>query len=610
MSGFSGFTTLFNTYTSDKAKDVLRCMTNAISHRGPDRLIFGENDNIHIGMCLCSHNNIASVYTNDLYIAFDGAIYNKRELINTLDIQDDDSDTRYNMSDTELIAHLYKRYGNSFVRRLRGMFSIVICDSKDNSILAVRDTFGMKPLYYTLCDDELVFCSEIKGILMYPWYHRSVNEEALAAYLSFGASTLQETFFKNIYKLLPGHSLTYKNGKLNISQYSNIEFKPDSSKSLSDFAEDINAMLKDSVQCHTPGNKPVGSFLAAGVDSNYITALMETDCGFSTFFDYDKCDDIDYTNSLADILKVNNISSYFTSAQCFAHIPDIVTALEEPLADHSAIPQFFAYKNAAQHTYIVLSGDGADELFGGYNIYSEPKHVERYRQLPKSAKKSLIMLEKMLTAKSHKARYERYTDLHIEQRYMGNNFVFTNEELNLLLRKPVSKTFSTDITKPYYDKVARLDDVAKMQYIDINFTLANDTLLKADKLGMFHSLEVRMPYLDRAVFEVARKLPTNFKVSEINNKIALRTAANNYLPKAITRRKRGSHRTPVAAWLRNEHNYRLIKDAFVSPVAKQYFNTDILMHYLISHKDGKADYSTKIWAVYMFLIWYSIYISK
>lgn len=622
MSGFAGFTTEFTDCTN--AAVILEEMLQTMVHRGPASEFRYAGPGICAGIRSFYEQKCTSpIVHNNLAVFFDGEIYNKKEL--QLEVQASENvsnntdntrlhsktiaDEYAEISCEDLIAALYSCYGEKFVKKLRGMFALVIYDIDSGIVFGARDPFGMKPFYYAPIGNDLVFSSEIKAILKYPAYAPSFNDKALETYLSFQCSVLEETFFKGIYKLMPAHTFTFKSGHLETKCYWKPTFNPAAAanKSIEDCAAEINSALSKSVDAHKCTQCETGSFLAAGVDSNYVTALLGADKGFSVSFDYDKCDDVDYTNTLADILKVDNYSTHITTKQCWDAIPHIISSLEEPLGDISAIPQYFAYKNASNYVSVTLSGEGADELFGGCSIYSENIKQDNKKDAKSIIKNAILTCSKSLSDKKASYDYTKHRKLPLQMRYTGTNSGFTADELEKLLVRPSYCNNIYGATRSCYNNLPPTDDVTKMQYIDINFRLVNNNLLIADKLGMANSLEVRMPYLDYDVYKVASTLPSEYKVSSVNNKLALRIAAQQYLPEAVTRPKPAKRSTPIGAWIRNEKYYNEIKDLFTSDTSKKYFKTDVLMRYLNDHKAYKADYSGKIWTVYMFLLWYRIY---
>ena len=606
MCGFAGFTGYL-----ENGKDVLTDMMNRIIHRGPDSAGQHIDDKAYMGFRRLSiidlDNGSQPMFNEDrkIVITFNGEIYNHRELREELIAK---GHIFANNSDTEVLIHAYEEYGKDMLNRLRGMFAFVIWDSEKETIFAARDFFGIKPFYYTVTDDgHLIYASEIKSILAHPSYKKEVNPVALENYLTFQYSVLEETFFKGIFKLMPAHCMTYnvKNGELNIERYWEPVFEPDNSKSLDEWVNEIDDAMHDSVEHHKISDVEVGSFLSSGVDSSYVAATFNGDKTFTVGFDYEKYNEINYAKALSDKIKIDNYSKLVSSEEYWDAIPKIQYHMDEPLADPAAIALYFVSQTAAKHVKVSLSGEGADEFFGGYNIYHEPFDLNGFQKLPLGLRKGLANAATAIPFKFKGKNYLVRASKSLEERFIGNAFMFNEAEREKILKNPTGKYPHTELTKPYYDKVKDLDDVTKMQYIDINFWLIGDILLKADKMSMAHSLEVRVPFLDKKVFEVARHIPTEYKVNQHNTKYAMRMAAHRYLPDMVAEKKKLGFPVPIRIWIKDEKYYNMIKKAFTSDAANEFFNTDILVQYLDEHKEGKADNSRKIWTVYMFLVWYN-----
>lgn len=606
MCGFAGFTGYL-----ENGKDVLTDMMNRIIHRGPDSAGQYIDDKAYMGFRRLSiidlDNGSQPMFNEDrkIVITFNGEIYNHRELREELIAK---GHIFANNSDTEVLIHAYEEYGKDMLNRLRGMFAFVIWDSEKETIFAARDFFGIKPFYYTVTDDgHLIYASEIKSILAHPSYKKEVNPVALENYLTFQYSVLEETFFKGIFKLMPAHCMTYnvKNGELNIERYWEPVFEPDNSKSLDEWVNEIDDAMHDSVEHHKISDVEVGSFLSSGVDSSYVAATFNGDKTFTVGFDYEKYNEINYAKALSDKIKIDNYSKLVSSEEYWDAIPKIQYHMDEPLADPAAIALYFVSQTAAKHVKVSLSGEGADEFFGGYNIYHEPFDLNGFQKLPLGLRKGLANAATAIPFKFKGKNYLVRASKSLEERFIGNAFMFNEAEREKILKNPTGKYPHTELTKPYYDKVKDLDDVTKMQYIDINFWLIGDILLKADKMSMAHSLEVRVPFLDKKVFEVARHIPTEYKVNQHNTKYAMRMAAHRYLPDMVAEKKKLGFPVPIRIWIKDEKYYNMIKRAFTSDAANEFFNTDMLVQYLDEHKEGKADNSRKIWTVYMFLVWYN-----
>ena len=602
MCGFVGFTGGLA-----QREEVLQEMVDAIIHRGPDSAGTYIDDDIALGFRRLSIIDLDSgsqpMYNEnrDMVIVFNGEIYNYKELRDELIKK---GHVFANNADTEVLIHGYEEYGEELLTKLRGMFAFVIWDSKKKKLFAARDFFGIKPFYYALVDGQLVFASEIKSILKYTPYKKEMNRDALENYLTFQYSVLPETFFKGIYKLMPSHCLTFENGRLDIKRYWEPVFEPDENTGLPEMVDRIDSAMQDSIKMHKVSDVEVGSFLSSGVDSSYVAACFNGDKTFTVGFDYEKYNEIDYAKSLSEKIKIDNYSKLISTDEYWNILPTVQYHMDEPLADPSAVALYFVSKTAAEHVKVSLSGEGADEFFGGYNIYREPFSLRPITRLPRPIRKFLGACASAIPFRVKGKNYLIRGSKDVEERFIGNAFLFNEKDREKILRNPSGRYNHMELTKPYYDKVKNLDDTTKMQYIDIHFWLIGDILLKADKMSMANSLEVRVPFLDRKVFEVARHVPLKYKVTKENTKFAMRQAAHRYLPDMVAEKKKLGFPVPIRIWLRDDKYYNIVKEAFTSKAAEEFFKTDEIVKLLDGHKDGKADNSRKIWAIYMFLVWH------
>ena len=601
MCGFCGFTGQIAT-----PEEILEKMKNKIIHRGPDSGGSHIDTSIAMGFRRLSFLDLEGghqpIYneTKDMVITFNGEIYNHQEIREELIAK---GHVMGSHADTEVLIHGYEEWGEDILQKLRGMFAFVIWDKKNETLFGARDFFGIKPFYYTLANGNFIYGSEIKSILEHPDVKKEVNPVALENYLTFQYSVLEETFFKGIFKLMPAHCFTFKDGKLDIKRYWEPVFEPDHSKSMDQWVDEIDAAMQDSIQAHKIADVEVGSFLSSGVDSSYVAACFNGDKTFTVGFDYQNYNEIDYAKALSKKIEIDNYSHLISEQEYWDSIGKVQYHMDEPLADPSAIALYFVTRTAAQHVKTCMSGEGADEFFGGYNIYREPHDLLPLTRLPRPVRKGLgAVAQKLPKMKGKNYLIRGSKDL--QERFIGNAFMLNEQERERILKHPTGKFHHTQLTKPFYDKVKHLDDVTKMQYIDIHFWLIGDILLKADKMSMAHSLEVRVPFLDRVVFDVARKVPTEYKVTKENTKYAMRQAAHRYLPDMVAEKKKLGFPVPIRVWLREDKYYNIVKEAFHSPAAQEYFKTEEIMKYLDDHKAGKADNSRKIWTVYMFLVWH------
>lgn len=618
MCGFCGFTG-----NLENREQIIEKMMDRIVHRGPDSSGVHSDENITLGFRRLSiiglEDGSQPIYNEDksVVIVFNGEIYNyqslKEELIKR-------GHSFYTHADTEVIVHLYEEKGEDLINDLRGMFAFTIYDMKENKVFAARDYFGIKPYYYAQIEGELLFGSEIKSFLPYPRFKKEVNTLALENYLTFQYSVLDETFFKGVYKLKPAHYLTFKEGKLEIKRYWQPQFDPEkdivadpsNGRKLQDAIQSVEDVLLDSVGMHTVvSDVEVGSFLSSGVDSSFVAATfrrgMDKESGktFTVGFDYEKYNEIGYAQELSKYVGIESNSKIISTDEYWESLPKVQYHMDEPLADPSAVALYFVSKLAREKVKVALSGEGADEFFGGYNIYEEPMALAPMKILPKPIRKAVAYITGLIPFSFKGKNYFRRAALDVEERFYGNgNQMFSKKEREDILKNPSGRYDHTEITKPYYDFCADLDDVTKMQFIDLNLWMVGDILLKADKMSMANSLEVRVPFLDKEVFNVARKLPTDYRVNRRATKYAFRMASKKFLPEKTAVKKKLGFPVPIRVWLKEDKYYNIIKEAFTSKAAEKYFNTDKIMKYLDDHRAGKGDYSRKVWTVYMFLIWH------
>lgn len=593
----------------DKSKDkkkIIKDMADLIIHRGPDSDGYYVDDNIALGFRRLSIIDLGTgsqpIFNEekDKVIIFNGEIYNYQIIKEDLLDKGHKFTTK---ADTEVILHGYEEYGEKILNKLRGMFSFVIYDIKTKELFGARDFFGIKPFYYYIYDDVFMFGSEIKSFLGNPNFKKEFNKEMLPLYLSFQYSALENSFFKNVYKLKPGCYFKYRDGKFKLEKYYNLELEPYEDRSFDDFKDGIRDLLNDSVEAHKVSDVEVGSFLSSGVDSSLIATISSVNKTFTVGWDNNNYSEIDYAKDLSKKIKVKNISKKISKSEYFEKFPMIQYYMDEPLADPSAIALYFVAEIASKHVKVCLSGEGADEIFGGYNIYQEPFTVSWYYKIPFPIRRFIGVLATPF--RNHSGfNFLIRRGKKIEDRYIGNAFIFDTYEIDKVLNYKSNKKY-TDLTKPYYKHCKNYDDVMKMQYIDFNFWLVGDILLKADKMSMANSLEVRVPYLDRVLVDYARHLPTQYKVNEKVTKYAFREVAKEVLDKKVANKKKLGFPVPIRVWLREEDTYNLVKNTFLE--GSEFFNTKYLIKLLDDHKNEKRDNSRKIWTIYTFLVWYKQY---
>lgn len=605
MCGFAGFTNFINDNGT-----VLEKMMDRIVHRGPDSAGKFVDSDIALGFRRLSIIDLAEgdqpMFNEDksLVLVFNGEIYNFKDLRAELISA---GHTFANNSDSEVLLHGYEQWGEELVTRLRGMFAFVIFNRADKSLFAARDMFGIKPFYYTFMGNSFIFGSEIKSFLEHPDFKKELNEEALGHYLSFQYSPTEETFFKNVFKLPPAHYFTFKNGEMKTTRY----WRPDFNSTdgvLEYFADITDKTVRESVAAHKIADVEVGSFLSSGIDSSYIAEAANVDKTFTVGFespDGDRYNEIHFAKEFADTIGVENISKVITPEEYWSNFGKIQYHMDEPLADPAAIALYFVSKLASEHVKVVMSGEGADELFGGYRIYQEPITLTVYDKLPFCIRRVVSKICEHLPQK-HGINYLVRRGKTIEERFIGNANIFSVKERNELLKSEVSRNAIAPqlLCDKFYKEVADKDTVTKMQYLDINMWLMGDILLKADKTSMANSLELRVPFLDKKVMEFAATIPLNCRVNTVTTKLALRKAAEKTLPRRTATKDKLGFPVPIRVWLTQDEYYNTVKTAFTSQSAEKYFNTEKLVALLDLHRSGKADVSRKIWTVYTFLVWY------
>ena len=605
MCGIAGFTNKIS-----NADEVIEKMMEAIKHRGPDSGGKHVDSGIALGFRRLSIIDLSTgsqpLYNEDrsLVLTFNGEIYNYRELRDELIAAGHCFSTN---TDSEVLLHGYEEWGKDMLPKLRGMFAFVIWNSNNQELFGARDFFGIKPLYYTKMGESFIFGSEIKSFLLHPDFKKELNETALENYLTFQYSPCEETFFKGVYKLLPAHWFSYRDGEFRTERYWSINFQADEKPDLDEWVERISETFKNSVEAHKIADVEVGSFLSSGVDSSYVAAVANVDKTFTVGFGEDeKYNEIGYAKEFSKYIGKENISKVITPEEYWDTFPKIQYHMDEPLADPAAVALYFVCKLASERVKVVLSGEGADEIFGGYNIYKEPDDVAVYNLIPRPIRRCIGKCASMLPAhRGLNFLIRRGKDL--EERFIGNAYIFSEKERKQLLKIKTDAPDAKEITKPFYDKVADKDAVTKMQYLDLNLWMTGDILLKADKMSMANSLELRVPFLDRYVMALAERIPKRYRVTKENTKFAMRKAALAACPPLTANKKKLGFPVPIRVWLKEDEYYNKVRAEFESERAKMFFNTDKLVELLDQHRAGKYDNSRKIWTVYTFLVWYGVY---
>lgn len=600
MCGFVGFIG-----TEKKKKEIIKNMADRISHRGPDGEGYYTDKRIALGHRRLSIIDVSRgrqpMYNEDktMVIAFNGEIYNYQELKKEL--------THHQFKtncDTEVLIHGYEEWGVELLQKLRGMFSFALWDKKTETLFCARDHFGIKPFYYYQKDDTFLFGSEIKSFLEHPKFEKKLNEKLIPAYLSFSFTPTTETFFEGVNRLDAGHYLLYHQGKLKIERYFNLSFE-EGEETYEESVEEIAKIMEDSVKHHQISDVEVGSFLSSGIDSSYIVSLAKPDKTYTVGYDNPKYNEIEYAKDLTKRLKIKNKSKKITKEEYLKMIPRIMYYMDEPSSDPATVALYFVSKLASKDVKVVLSGEGADELFGGYNYYRQFVDVGFYNKIPFFIRHAIASFCKLLP-EVHGINFFIRRGEKLEDSYIGVNRVFGDKEKKKVLKMPITLT-NQEITKPVYDSMKGQSDINKMQAIDINFWLMKDILQKADRMTMANSLEGRVPFIDKEVYKVASSLPFSYKVSKENTKLALRDAAKKVIPNESYKKKKLGFPVPLRDWMKEEEFYLEIKRIFSNEIAEKYFNQSYILKLLEDHRNNKKDNYRKIWNIYCFLKWYEVF---
>lgn len=594
--------------------DVIRNMTEVITHRGPDSDGFFTDDNISMGFRRLSIIDLGAghqpIYNEDksLVLTFNGEIYNYKNLRKELIAK---GHKFYTDTDSEVLVHGFEEWKEDMLPKLRGMFGFAIYNTKDNSLFIARDFFGIKPMHYTQIGNDFVYASEIKSILEYPKFEKKFNRKALDSYLSFQYAVPPETFFEGVYCLMPGHYLWYKDGEVETTRYFEARFNPNEEMTEEEAVDRIEKVFENSVNAHKIADVEVGCFLSSGVDSSYVSTYFADQKTFTVGFDFgEKYNEISWAKNLSEKIGVEHHTHLISSEEFWDAVPTVQYHMDQPLADPSCIALYFVSRLASHYVKVVLSGEGADELFGGYTCYNDPRVFKIYQTIvPHCIRKAIRAICRKLPDIKGRDYLIRACDK-LEERYIGNAFMYDYKQKQELLKDPSIATRPQDLTRKYYYRCRKYDDVTKMQYLDINMWMVGDILLKADRMSMANSLELRVPFLDKEVFKVASSLPTKLRCNKHNTKYAMRKAAVRHMPEATAEKEKLGFPVPTRVWLRDEKYYNVVKTKFKGKTAEKFFNTDVLVSWLDSHFSGKEDNSRRVWTIYVFLVWYDIYFDE
>lgn len=588
-------------------KNVIKMMNDRIFHRGPDGEGYFFDGDVAFGHRRLSIIDLSTgdqpMFNEDgsVVTVFNGEIYNYIELKEELSKLGHEFKTK---SDTEVLVHGFEEWGTDLPKHLRGMFAFAIYNKNTNQVFLARDNFGIKPLYYAYMNGCFMFASEIKAFLDVPEFEKIFNESILETYLEFSFVPTNETFFKNVYRLDAGCSLLYKDKEIRINKYYKIDFK-EKNMSYEDAVDSIDKVMRDSVQRHLLADVEVGSFLSSGIDSSYIVSLAKPNKTYTVGYENKKYDETMYAKDLASKLNIENKSKIITKEEYLENISKIMYHLDEPTSDPAAISLYFVAKLASKDLKVVLSGEGADEFFGGYNSYREEVDYKLYNKIPYFIRhiigKTAGIFPEVRGFNFLVRRGEK-----LEDNYIGVNRNFSKKMANKVLKNTYCLQ-AIDVTEDVYTEFRNYSNIDKMQAIDINFWLMKDILLKADRMTMASSLEGRVPFIDKEVFSVASSLPFNYKVTKENTKVALRDAAKRVIPTEAYKKKKLGFPVPVREWIKDGIFMEEVRKTLNSDIAYKYFNVDLVNKMFDEHIKGKKDNYRKIWTIYTFLKWYEVF---
>lgn len=608
MCGFAGY---INNYATFDKMEVIKAMADRIVHRGPDDAHYYVDDGISLGFRRLSIIDLEGgrqpILNEDgsLVLLFNGEIYNYQSIREELLKAGHVFTTK---TDSEVILHGYEEYGKKILDRLRGMFAFIIWNKETKELFGARDIFGIKPFYYYRKDGEFLFGSEIKSFLSHPNFQKELDEDMIPLYLSYEYIPDERTIFKNVFKLPGAHCFTYKDGKLEVERYYHIQYKIEEDKNLEYWEDAITKEFTESVAMHQIADVEVGCFLSSGVDSSYVvkevskgTEKIKT---FSVGYEEEKYSELPYAQDFSSVVGVPNIANKVSADEFFDAVPEIQYFMDEPLPNPSEIPLYFLAKNARRYVKVVLSGEGADELFGGYPMYLAGGHFDRYtHKVPRPIRKALGTVARHAPSFKGKNFIVRGA-MEPYQRFMRANYVFQSAERQKYLKRPIATKLPEEYSKRYFDEVPNLDEPTQLQYADMHTWMIYDILLKADRMSMANSLELRVPFLDKEIMALAQRIPLKYRVNSENTKYAMRKAALRRMPEKWAGKKKLGFPVPTRVWLREDKYYSIVKEKFTGADAEKFFHTEQLVKLLDDHKNGKADNSRRVWTVYTFLVWY------
>lgn len=614
MCGFAGLYKKIALTEQDKTAVIN--MSQSIRHRGPDdcKTFFSEKYAFAFRrLSIIDLEAGVQPFTafDGKYVGiFNGEIYNYPELREALIKKGYSFSTR---SEIETILTLYHDEGPEFIKKLRGMFAIVIYDNSKNSLFFGRDPFGIKPFYYRKGENGISFSSEFKAFMFDPEMEEySIDEAALQSFFTFQYVTEPDTVSPDI-KILPAGTYAVIDENMEISpvEYFDLRFAPSNKISFDEKEKRLREAVMKSVEYHMLSDVPLGSFLSSGIDSAVITAvaakLSPGIKAFTVAFGVKEYSEIENASGISKHLDIDHVKLVAGLDDFLENYERVIYHLDSPMADPSTVAIYLICKEAARHVKVVLSGEGSDELFAGYKMYKDSIPTSYLSSLPGGLKTIVSGIGKMLPEGTFGKNTLMRDVTPIEGRFVGNAFVFTEEQKKAFYKKFDPNVHFSDRTKPIYDKVKDMDVLTKMQFCDLNTWLRSDILVKGDRLSMGNSLEVRVPYLDKEVFDAARALTSKDKLSHGTTKYILRHAFRDLINEETVMRPKLGYPVPVRLWLRNEL-YDWARNIILSPYADEFIDKNTVLRMLDDHREGKADNYKPLWNILTFITWYRLYV--
>jgi asparagine synthase (glutamine-hydrolysing) len=623
MCGIAGFVeTAASTapFTLDESRSLVHRMCDVIRHRGPDDEGVWVNEGVALGMRRLSIIDLSTghqpIHNEDqtVWIVFNGEIYNFPELRRELEAA---GHRFYTNTDTEAIVHAYEQWGTGAIRRLRGMFGLAIWDVRTKSLLIARDRAGIKPMYYADVNGRLYFGSELKSLLEAPDLPRDLDLDALDHYLSFLYTPREGSIFKRVRKLPPGHLMTWRNGTLKVEQYWQLSAEEDFRGSEGDAVAQLRRVLTDAVRCHLLSDVPLGAFLSGGIDSSLVVGLMSEISGsrvktFSIGFDEPAFDELEHARKVAQHFGTEH-HEFVVKPDAISILDRLVWHFDEPFADPSAIPTWYVSEMARRHVTVVLSGDGGDELFGGYDRYvPHPRVVAFDRYSPRALRRVAAIAAAQLPHGARGKNFLRHIGRDEQGRYLDAIRFFGADEKPALLSAEVRRALrgpdpETRLAQ-HFERFAHLPWPSQMMRFDAETYLPEDVLTKVDRMSMAHSIESRVPLLDNEVIDFAATLPASLKIKDGRRKHVLKEVAATLLPRDILERRKQGFGVPLGTWFRG--NLReLFADTLLSPSSLQrgYFEPAFVRQIVDEHLAGTRDHMWQLWQLVVFERWQQQY---